>query len=90
MIHLLGNYYAKPDILEYTLLLDREKKDKAGNQVYTTLGHCGSLQETQQLLQRKLVRERVSEHDMELSEALRLIKDETNKIIEATKEVNKL
>lgn len=74
MIHLIENYYADPNNLGFTLLEQREKKDKNGNPTYNTLGYCGSFEEVVFLLKRKVVDQKLKSRSMELSEALAVIK----------------
>lgn len=54
--------------------------DKDGEKKYTTLGYCGSLLETLKLLQRKSVKERLKNGEIELTQALAAIREQTDRI----------
>lgn len=80
MIHLIGNYYADPNNMGFTLLEQKSGKDKDGNATYNTIGYCGSFEETIFLLKRKVVDQRLKSQPMELSEALAIIRETTEEI----------
>lgn len=88
MIHLIENYYADPNNMGFTLVIDKGRKDKDGKALYDTVGYCGSFEEVIYLLKRKVVNDRLKEEAMELREALQVIRDTTREITEAMKEVN--
>ena len=79
MIHLIDDYYASVDGNCYTLLRENGV-DKKGEKKYTTLGYCGSLLETLKLLQRKSVKERLKNGEIELTQALAAIREQTDRI----------
>lgn len=79
MIHLIDDYYASVDSNCYTLLRENGV-DKKGEKKYTTLGYCGSLLETIKLLQRKSVKERLKNGEIELTQALAAIREQTDRI----------
>lgn len=79
MIHLIDDYYASVDSNYYTLLRENGV-DKKGEKKYTTLGYCGSLLETLKLLQRKSVKERLKNGEIELTQALAAIREQTDRI----------
>lgn len=79
MIHLIDDYYASVDSNCYTLLRENGV-DKKGEKKYTTLGYCGSLLETLKLLQRKSVKERLKNGEIELTQALAAIREQTDRI----------
>ncbi len=89
MIHLIENYYADPNNMGFTLVMDKGRKDKDGKSLCDTVGYCGSFEEVIYLLKRKVVNDRLKEEPMELKEALQVIKDTTREITEAMKEVIK-
>ena len=80
MIHLIGNYYADPNNMGFTLLEQRKSKDKDGNPTYNTVGYCGSLEEVIFLLKRKVVDQKLKSRSMELTEALTVIRETTEEI----------
>lgn len=89
MIHLIENYYADPNNMGFTLVIDKGRKDKDGKALYDTMGYCGSFEEVIYLLKRKVVNDRLKEESVELREALQVIRDATREITEAMKEVSR-
>ena len=89
MIHLIENYYADPNDMGFTLVIDKGRKDKDGKALYDTVGYCGSFEEVIYLLKRKVVNDRLKEESMELRETLQVIRDATREITEAMKEVSR-
>ena len=89
MIHLIENYYADPNNMGFTLVIDKGRKDKDGKALYDTVGYCGSFEEVIYLLKRKVVNDRLKEESMELRETLQVIRDATREITEAMKEVSR-
>lgn len=85
MIRLIDNYCAIPNNMGFTLAVNKGKTDKEGKPVYETIGYCGDIEEVLFLLKRKASSDRVSTRDMELSEALEVIKKTTDEIKEAIK-----
>ena len=79
MIHLIDDYYASVDGNCYTLLRENGI-DKKGQKKYITLGYCGSLLETLKLLQRKSVKERLKNGEIELTQALAAIREQTDRV----------
>lgn len=80
MIHLIQNYYADPNNMGFTLVIDKGRKDKDGKALYDTVGYCGSFEEVIYLLKRRVVNDRLKTEPMELREALQVIKDTTREI----------
>ena len=87
MIHLIGNYYADPNNMGFTLLEQTKTKDKDGNPTYNTVGYCGSIEETVFLLKRKVVDQKLKSSSMELTEALTVIRETTEDIRNAINSV---
>lgn len=83
MIHLIDNYYALDNNMGFTLAQDKGRTDKDGNKLYDTIGYCGSLRETLELLQRKSHGELVHDGCIELSQALTMLKEQTDRILKA-------
>lgn len=84
MIHLIQNYYADPNNMGFTLVIDKGRKDKDGKVLYDTVGYCGSFEEViYLLLKRRVVDDRLKTEPMELREALQVIKDTTREITRA-------
>ena len=80
MIHLIKNYYADPNNMGFTLLEKKSGKDKDGNTMYSTVGYCGSFEETIFLLERKVVDQKLKSRSTELVEALAIIRETTEEI----------
>lgn len=80
MIHLIRNYYADPNNMGFTLLEQKNSKDKDGNPTYNTIGYCGSFEEVVFLLKRKVVDQKLKSRSMELVEALAVIRETTEEI----------
>ena len=59
MIHLIQNYYADPNNMGFTLVIDKGRKDKDGKALYDTVGYCGSFEEVIYLLKRRVVNDRL-------------------------------
>ena len=87
MIHLIQNYYADPNNMGFTLVIDKGRKDKDGKALYDTVGYCGNFEEVIYLLKHKVVNDRLKTEPMELREALQVIRDTTREITEVMKEV---
>lgn len=87
MVHLISNYYAIPNNMGFTLSQDKGRTDKKGNPLYDTVGYCGNFEEVIFLLKRKVVGDRLQNGCIELSEALTVIRETTEEIKEAMKEI---
>lgn len=85
MIHLIGDYYAEPNNMGFTLVKDNGAVDKKGNKIYATHGYYGNFEEVIFALKRKVVGDRLKSQDMELSEAIRVIRETTDEIKETMK-----
>lgn len=76
MIRITDDYYCKVDeIGNYILQKDKHKKDKKGNNTYTTLGYFGSLSKAIIGLKRIATATELTEIDCELDEAIKIIND---------------
>lgn len=82
MIHITKNYYAKPDG-DIGFNLVQKRKDKNGNDTYSILGYCGNIEEVVRLAYRHLTGKICAERDMELKEAIQIMKDTREMIREA-------
>ena len=75
MIHIHEDYYAKPDSIGFSVVKKTQKIDKKGNVVYNTLGYCGNISEVFWLAYKVIAAERLSEKDMELKEAVSILRE---------------
>lgn len=87
MIRLIDDYCAIPNNKGFTLAVNKGKTDKEGKTVYETIGYCGDIEEVIFLLKRKVSSDRLSTRDMDLSEALEVIRKTTDEIKEAIRGV---
>ena len=83
MLHITDEYYAQANNFGYTVLRRTGKKDKDDQDIHTTLGYVGSLQEVLNLVLKDSVQKKIAGADTELSEALQYIKEQTDRILKA-------
>lgn len=83
MLHITDEYYAQANNFGYTVLRRTGKKDKDDQDIHTTLGYVGSLQEVLNLVLKDSVQKKIAGADIELSEALQYIKEQTDRILKA-------
>lgn len=83
MIHIIDDYYALNNNYGYTAVRMLKKTGKKGEKLYTTLGYCGTLKEVLTLVLKDKAHDRMVERDMELSEALAYIREQTDRITKA-------
>lgn len=88
MIHLIGKYYMEVDERNYTVVKEKEKPDKNGNKTYGHVGHCSSCLDAMRLLQRRVVADKLKDSDMELSEALMIIREQTKIVADAMRGID--
>ncbi len=87
MLHITDDYYAQANNYGYTVLSSTGKKDKYGKDIHITLGYVGSLQEVLELVLKDSVQRKVSEEDIELVDALKYVREQTNRIKKAMEEI---
>ncbi|MEI1256007.1 hypothetical protein V8Q34_14810 [Blautia sp. JLR.GB0024] len=80
MVHLIKNYYAVPNNMGFTLVIDKGRKNQDGTKSYDTIGYCGSFEEAIFLLRRKIVDRKLKSGLYELSEALNIIRETSEEI----------
>lgn len=84
MLHIIDNYYAQTNNYGYSVLRDTGKQNlKTGNQIYITLGYAGAIKEVLELVKKDIVHNHIKEHDLELAQALGLIREQTDRILKA-------
>lgn len=76
MIELIGDYAVSVDTYNYILMRGKTGKDKEGKEVvrYTALGYYCDLEKAVTACREELVRRRLKDHDMRLSEAVNTIR----------------
>lgn len=83
MLHIIDGYWAQPNNYGYTVIRDAGRLNRNNNPVRTTLGYVGSLEEVLELVKKDILHNHIKEESMELNEALRLIREQTNRILKA-------
>lgn len=83
MLHIKDDYYAQTNNFGYTVLRKNGRKGKDDQELYTTLGYVGCLQEVLDLVLKDSVQRKIAGADIELSETLQYIKEQTDRILKA-------
>lgn len=84
MLHVIDNYYAQTNSYGYSVLRDTGKQNlKTGEQTYITLGYVGTIKEAPELVKKDIVHNHIKENDMELTQALGLIREQTDRILKS-------
>lgn len=87
MLHIKDDYYAQANNFGYTVLRKNGRKGKDDQELHTTLGYVGSLQEVLDLVLKDSVQRKIAGEDMELKEVLQYIKEQTDRILKAMEEI---
>ena len=76
MIKLIDDYVVNVDTYNYILMRGRPGKDKEGKEIvrYTALGYYSDLEKAVSACREELVRRRLQDRDMRLSEAVNTIR----------------
>lgn len=84
MLMLIDDYCAQSNNYGYTVMRDTGKTNKkTGEPVRVTLGYVGSIKEALELVKKDMLHNHIKEESMELDEALRLIREQTDRILKA-------
>lgn len=83
MLHIIDGYWAQPNNYGYTVIRDAGRLNKNNDPVRITLGYVGSLEEVLELVKKDMLHNHIKDESMELNEALRLIREQTNRILKA-------
>ena len=83
MLHIKDDYYAQANNFGYTVLRKNGRKGKDEQELHTTLGYVGCLQEVLDLVLKDSVQRKITGSDMELSEVLQYIKEQADRILKA-------
>lgn len=77
MIHLVGEYYAEVDPMNFTLL--KHTVTKNNNDAYKPVGYVGKIEDLIQLCIVRRIADKLGGVDCELTEALAVVKAENTK-----------
>lgn len=84
MLHIIDNYYAQTNNYGYSVLRDTGKKNpKMDEEIYNTLGYVGTIKEVLELVKKDIVHNYIKENDMELTQILGFIREQTDRILKA-------
>ena len=83
MLQIIDGYWAQPNNYGYTVIRDAGRLNRNNNPVRITLGYVGSLEEVLELVKKDMLHNHIKEESMELDEALRLIREQTDRILKA-------
>lgn len=83
MLHIIDGYWAQPNNYGYTVIRDAGRLNRNNNPVRITLGYVGSLEEVLELVKKDMLHNHIKEESMELDEALRLIREQADRILKA-------
>lgn len=84
MLHIIDNYYAQTNNYGYSVLRDTGKKNpKMDEEIYNTLGYVGTIKEVLELVKKDIVHNYIKENDMELTQVLGFIREQTDRILKA-------
>lgn len=83
MLHIIDGYWAQPNNYGYTVIRDAGRLNKNNDPVRITLGYVGSLEEVLELVKKDMLHRRIELEDVELNEALRFVKEQTDRILMA-------
>lgn len=83
MLHIIDGYWAQPNNHGYTVIRDAGRLNRNNNPVRITLGYVGSLEEVLELVKKDMLHNHIREESMELNEAMRLIREQTDRILKA-------
>lgn len=79
MLHIIDNYYAKTNNYGYTVVRNKKNR-KTGEVTCTTLGYVGTMKE---VVKKDILHSHIKEKDVELSEALVFLREQTERILKA-------
>lgn len=82
MLHIIDNYYAQTNNYGYTVVRNKKNR-KTGEVACTTLGYVGTMKETLELVKKDIPHRHIKEKNVELSEALVFLREQTERILKA-------
>ena len=84
MLTLIDDYCAQSNNYGYTVMRDTGKTNKkTGEPVRVTLGYVGRMKAVLELVKKDMLHRRIELEDVELNEALRFVKEQTDRILMA-------
>lgn len=87
MIHVIKDYYIKVDERNYTVCRKTSTNEK-GEDIFSGFSYYGNLAEALEFIQKDIIRRKLKTGAFELSEALRIIIDESKELKELLKDFN--
>lgn len=87
MVHVIRDYYIKVDERNYTVCRKSSVNEK-GEPVYTGFSYYGTLADALDHIQKDIIRRKLKTGTYELSQALRIIIDESKELKELLKDFN--
>lgn len=85
MIHVIKDYYIKVDERNYTVCRKTSTNEK-GDDVFSGFSYYGSLAEALEFIQKDIIRRKLKTGVYELSEALKMVKEESTELKELLKD----
>ena len=82
MLHIIDNYYAQTNNYGYTVVRNKKNR-KTGEVTCATLGYVGTMKEVVELVKKDILHNYIKEKDVELSEALVFLREQTERILKA-------
>lgn len=82
MVQLENDYYIHTDSRCYRLLKDTKKKNKDGKEMYKVIGYYSKIEDVLQAYINENVKKSIQDHDMNVSELLKEIKELRNEVHE--------
>lgn len=79
MIHVIKDYYIKVDEKNYTVCRKTSTNEK-GDDVFSGFSYYGSLAEALEFIQKDIIRRKLKTGVYELSEALKIVKEESTEL----------
>lgn len=76
MIHVIKDYYIKVDEKNYTVCRKTSVNEK-GDDIFSGFSYYGNLEEALEFIQKDIIRRKLKTGVFELSEALKIVKEES-------------
>ena len=87
MIKVIDNYYVEVDVakgcVNYIVRKGSAPKSKTGKNMDKPLGFCSTMSQAIEFIRQQIIANRLSEGERTLSEALRVVKKETDRLMKA-------
>lgn len=79
MIHVIKDYYIKVDEKNYTVCRKTSVNEK-GDDIFSGFSYYGNLAEAIEFIQKDIIRRKLKTGVFELSDALKIVKDESTEL----------